>query len=202
MMNEANAVSLPLHPPAQAKGEIVAIQDDGTMWVAIHGRRWLAQRAASCLLAPEVGDVVLLFSVDRQLWLLAVLTRAHPAQAAHIHCDSDLHLSSAGTLQLQSPQFKLNAEQGTCEIDELKYRGKSVSAWVNMGRFFGKQCESIWESVSQFSQRLLRKTAQCEQVRAGQLDVKTEDFTRLHAKNTFISSKTLTKMDAKQIHMG
>jgi hypothetical protein len=201
-MNEANAFALPLHPPAQTQGEVVAIQTDGTFWVAIEGRRWLTQRAASCLLTPDVGDVVLLMTVEQQLWLLAVLTRAHPTQAAHLHCDSDLHLSSAGTLQLSSPQFKLNAAQGTCDIDELKYHGKSVSAWVNVGRFFGKQCESIWESVSQFSQRLLRKTAQCEQVRAGQLDVKTEDFTRLHAKNTFISSKTLTRMDAKQIHMG
>jgi hypothetical protein len=201
-MNEANAFALPLHPPAQTQGEVVAIQTDGTFWVAIEGRRWLTQRAASCLLKPDVGDIVLLMTVEQQLWLLAVLTRAHPTQAAHLHCDSDLHLSSAGTLQLSSPQFKLNAAQGTCDIDELKYHGKSVSAWVNVGRFFGKQCESIWESVSQFSQRLLRKTAQCEQVRAGQLDVKTEDFTRLHAKNTFISSKTLTRMDAKQIHMG
>lgn len=201
-MHDANTVSLPLHPPAQAQGEVVAIQPDGRFWVAIDGRSWLTQRAASCLLTPEVGDVALMMTVEQQFWLLAVLTRAHPEQAAHLHCDSDLHLSSAGMLQLESPQFTLNAERGTCDIDELKYHGNSVSVWVNVGRVFGKQCESIWESVTQFSQRLLRKTAQCEQVRAGQLDVKTEDFTRLHAKNTFISSKTLTKMDAKQIHMG
>jgi len=202
MSKKENTVSMPLRLPAQAEGAVVALSRDGGVEVEVQGRRWRAQRAASCLMTPETGDRVLLVNLNHQLWLLAVLERAQPEQAAQLSCNSDLHLVCGGALRLSSQQFSLQAAQGECDIDSLRYRGQSVSAWINVGRFFGKQCESVWESLSQFSQRLLRKTEQCEQVRAGQLDVRTEDFTRLHSRNTLISSKSLTKVDARQIHIG
>lgn len=202
MSKKENTLSMPLRLPAQAEGVVVAPLSENSVEVELQGRRWRTQRAASCLLTPEPGDRVLLANLNHQLWLLAVLERAQPEQTAQLGCGSDLHLTCGGALTLSSQQFSLKAAQGECDIDSLRYRGQSVSAWISVGRFFGKQCESVWESLSQFSQRLLRKTAQCEQVRAGQLDVKTEEFTRLHSRNTLISSTSLTKVDAKQIHMG
>lgn len=202
MKNSDNTFFLPITPPAQAEGEIVAVQQDGEFIVQVNGCCWRVLRAASCLLQPERGDRVLLHSVNQQLWLLAVLVRAKPQQPAVLHCESDLHLSTRGSISLHSQKFQVRAQQGECDIDEMQYRGTKLSAWVSVSRLFGKQCESVWQSISQFSQRLLRHTEQCEQVRAGQLDVKTEDFTRLHSRNTLISSKSLTKVDAKQIHMG
>lgn len=194
------AIALDL--PAQAEGDVVAADASGALQVEIQGRRWRAQRAASCLLTPEPGDRVLLVTLNHQLWLLAVLARASAQQAARISCDGDLQLECAGALSLSSQQFRLQAQQGECDISHLRYRGESLSSWVSVAHFFGRQCESVWESLSQLSQRLLRKTTQCEQVRAGQLDIKTDDFTRLHSRNTLISSQSLTKVDAKQIHMG
>jgi len=39
-------------------------------------------------------------------------------------------------------------------------------------------------------------------VRAGQIDMQASESMRLHAKNTFVTSKALVKVDAEQIHMG
>jgi hypothetical protein len=39
-------------------------------------------------------------------------------------------------------------------------------------------------------------------VRAGQLDYQAEDYARIHARNTLITSKDITKLDSEQIHVG
>lgn len=202
-MNHAEkTVALPLELPLQAEGQVVGLEPDGSVQVVSHGRRWHCPRAASCLLTPQLHDQVLLCRATDQMWLLAILVRAEPQQAAQLHCEGELTISASRKLNLSSPALQLNAERGDCDIKQLNYRGESASVWISLSRLFGKRCESVWESVSQISQRLMRRTHDIEQVRAGQLDIKTSQLTRLHAPTTFISSKTLTRIDGKQIHMG
>lgn len=193
---------LPIKPPVQDQGKVISVESDGSVQVLIAGRRWCCQRAASCLLLPEPGDLVLVHSSGMQLWLLAVLIRDCPTQPAQIHCEGELQIQATQAISLNSPQFNLTAGKGDCHVEEMKYSGKSLSAWISVSRFIGKRCESVWESLSQVSHRLMRRTIETEQVRAGQLDIKTSDFTRLHAPATFISSETLTRVDGKQIHIG
>ncbi|KQN52026.1 DUF3540 domain-containing protein [Rouxiella silvae] len=188
--------------PAQTSGQVREIKPDGSVLVHSEGRGWICQRAASCLLTPQIDDSVLLANCGQQIWLLAILTRANTLQPAVISVEGSLHISPSDTLSLTSRQFVLNADEGECQVGNMNYRGKTLSAWVNVSRVMGKCCETVWQSMTQISHRLLRKTTQLEQVRAGQLDVKVEQFTRMHAHTTLISSKTLTKIDAKQIHMG
>ncbi|KGT91499.1 DUF3540 domain-containing protein [Pantoea sp. Al-1710] len=202
-MNHAEkTVAIPLDLPLQAEGQVLALDTDYGVQVLIDGRRWHCQRAASCLLSPQVDDRVLVSRAGEQLWLLAVLVRAQPEQTAELHCEGKLTLSSSQSLSLRSPQFQLEAEHGDCQVTEMSYRGEKVSAWVTLSRVFGKRCESLWESLSQISHHLLRRTTHTEQVRAGQLDIKTSQLTRLHAPTTLISSESLTRVDGKQIHMG
>mgnify|MGYP004709987423 CR=1 FL=1 len=202
-MNHAeNTVPLPLDLPLQAEAEVLSLEPDAAVQVVIDGRRWHCQRAASCLLTPQIGDRVLLCRAGEQLWLLAVLVRAQPQHIAELHCEGQLTFSASQRLTLRSPQFELQAEHGDCQINQLNYRGDQVSAWVTLSRVFGKRCESLWESLSQISHHLLRRTTHTEQVRAGQLDIKTSQLTRLRAPTTLISSESLTRVDGKQIHMG
>lgn len=202
-MNHAKkTVTLPLDVPLQAEGLVLALEADGTVQVLIDGRRWHCQRAASCLLSPQVDDRVLLCRAAEQLWLLAVLVRAQPEQPTELHCKGALTLSTTQTLTLRSPQFQLRADHGDCHVGEMHYHGEKISAWVTLSRLLGKRCESLWESVSQISHHLLRRTTHTEQVRAGQLDIKTSQLTRLQAPTTLISSESLTRVDGKQIHMG
>lgn len=202
-MNPANnTVALPLDLPLQAEGLLLNVDANGLTQVLIDGRRWPCQRAASCLLTPQVDDRVLVYRAGEQLWLLAVLVRAQPQQAAELHCEGELSLSASQKLTLRSPQFHLEADNGECHIDQLSYRGEKVSAWITLSRIFGQRCESVWENLTQISHHLLRRTTHTEQVRAGQLDVKTSQLTRLRAPTTLISSESLTRVDGKQIHMG
>ncbi|CAI2438596.1 Protein of uncharacterised function (DUF3540) [Serratia ficaria] len=187
--------------PLQSAGIVTHCFANGSLSVESEGRGWHCQRAASCVIAPQPGDRVLIAGVDHQVWLLAVLERANP-EAAELSVPGDLHIRSDGELSLSSAALRVSAGQGDCHIGEMQYSGDKLSAWVSLSRIVGKQAESVWQTITQVSHNLLRTTRQTEQVRAGQLDMKAEDYARLHAQNTVITSKAITKVDAEQIHMG
>lgn len=188
-------------PPMQATGVVTHSFADGSLTVESEGRGWHCRRAASCLIVPHAGDTVMIASADNQIWLLAVLESVNP-QRAEVSVPGDLHILSAGELSLSGMALRVSAKQGDCHISEMNYSGDKLSAWVNLSRIVGKRAESVWQTVTQISHNLLRMTRQTEQVRAGQLDMKAEDYARLHAHNTVITSKAITKVDSEQIHMG
>ncbi len=201
MSNIYHKLAQTITPPVQASGTVTHCFADGSLMVESEGRGWHCRRAASCVIAPQAGDTALIASVDNQLWLLAVLERANP-QSAELSVPGDLHIRSAGELSLSGEALRVSAQQGDCHISEMKYSGDKLSAWVSLSRIVGKRAESVWQTVTQISHNLFRSTRQTEQVRAGQLDMKAEDYARLHAHNTVITSKAITKVDSEQIHMG
>lgn len=188
-------------PPLQSAGVVTHCFSNGSLSVESEGRGWHCRRATSCVIAPQTGDLVLITSVDNQVWLLAVLERANP-EMAELSVPGDLHIRSHGEISLSSEALRVSARQGDCHISEMQYSGDKLSAWVSLSRMVGKHAESVWQTVTQVSHNLLRTTRQTEQVRAGQLDMQAEDYARLHAQNTVITSKAITKVDAEQIHMG
>ncbi|MGY5956746.1 DUF3540 domain-containing protein [Kosakonia sp. BK9b] len=194
-------LALAAMPAGQFSARVTHGFEDGSLMVECEGRGWHCRRAVSCVIAPQAGDTVLISGVDNQMWLLAVLERANP-QCAELSVPGDLHICSSGALSLSSEALKVSASKGDCHISDMNYSGDRVSAWVTLSRVVGKRAESVWQTVTQISQSLFRTTRQTEQVRAGQLDIKAEDYLRMHAHNTVITSKAITKVDSEQIHMG
>ncbi|HEI8868147.1 DUF3540 domain-containing protein [Serratia sp. AKBS12] len=188
-------------PPLQSAGVVTHCFSNGSLSVESEGRGWHCQRAASCVIAPQAGDRVLIAGVDNQVWLLAVLERAN-STAAELSVPGDLHIRSAGEISLSSETLRVSASQGDCHINDMQYSGDKLSAWVSLSRTVGKHAESVWQTITQVSHNLLRTTRQTEQVRAGQLDMQADGYARLHAQNTVITSTAITKVDAEQIHMG
>ncbi|WP_443255982.1 DUF3540 domain-containing protein [Xenorhabdus sp. IM139775] len=192
-------------PPEQLQqivGQIVNILQDGSLVVENQDRSWHCQRAVSCLLAPEIGDMVLLMQANKQLWILAILERVQQQNPVEIKVPGDLSITAQGNLNLNSHGLNIIADNGNCHINQMQYSGESLSAWVSITKMIGNQFESVWQTVTQLSHRLFRHTTQTEQVHAGQLDMQAESYARLHAQNTVISAKAITKIDAEQIHIG
>jgi hypothetical protein len=187
--------------PMQASATVTHHFPDGSLSVESAGRGWHCRRAASCLITPQIGDCVLITTVNEQVWLLAVLESIN-AQQSELSVTGSLHICASGELSLSSHQLRVSAKQGDCHISEMNYSGDKLSAWVSLSRIVGKHAESVWQSVAQISQNLFRTTRQSEVVRAGQLDMKAEDYVRMHAQHTLITSKAITKVDSEQIHMG
>ncbi|MDR0217522.1 MAG: DUF3540 domain-containing protein [Enterobacteriaceae bacterium] len=183
-------------------GQVMNRLPDGSLMVESHHRGWHCRRAASCLLTPEPGDTVLVATVEEQLWVLAVLERNEQQNLAEISVPGSLTIAAQGALNFNSHGLNITADNGNCHINKMQYSGESLSAWVSVAQLMGNKFESVWQTITQLSQRLFRHTAQTEQVRAGQLDMQAEDYMRLHARHTMMTAKAVTKIDAEQIHIG
>lgn len=210
---------LPIYDPVHLIGSIEAAAVDGVFAVHCDGRIWHARRAASCLLAPAVGDTVLISGPDRErVYLIAVIEQADPSRhrievdgdltlatrSGAIAFDSaqDLHLKSAAALRLESETLALRADQAECVVDGMRYTGREVTATVGKTRLIGKVYEAVVDRLVQMSRNVFRTTDEVEHVRAGNLDYQAEQSARVHARYTMVTGDDLVKVDAKQIHMG
>jgi hypothetical protein len=202
-------------PPwtGSALGHVVQVLDDGRCLVEAQagGDRWHSPRAASCLLAPGVGDTVLVAGPQRDhVYLIAVITQAD-ASRSELVVDGDVTLRSRhGGIALQaqtqialaSPALTLHAQKARLEVDDMVYRGGEVRVTTLVARFIGRTCETVLDRLSVLTRSSFRLTEEVDQVRAGQIDYQARETLRLHAKNTLVTSKALVKVDADQIHMG
>ncbi|MGJ7608747.1 DUF3540 domain-containing protein [Variovorax sp. LT1R20] len=179
-----------------AEGGFLVAPQDGTA-------SWRCQRAASCLLQPTAGDTVLVAGPHHdKLYLIAVVTQADPSRA-EIVTDGDLTIRSRrGTLALEAPALALQAAKAQVDIAQMDYRGAEVRVTTLVARFVGRTLETVLDRLSVLTRSSFRLTEEVEQVRAGQIDMQASESMRLHAKNTFVTSKALVKVDAEQIHMG
>ncbi|WP_307648339.1 DUF3540 domain-containing protein [Variovorax boronicumulans] len=130
-----------------------------------------------------------------------------PAVAAHDIATGrslpDPHIRSRrGTLALEAPALALQAEKAQVDIAQMDYRGAEVRMTTLVARFVGRTLETVLDRLSVLTRSSFRLTEEVEQVRAGQIDMQASESMRLHAKNTFVTSKVLVKVDAEQIHMG
>lgn len=198
--------------PLQSAGELVNVLPDGSFVVEVDQRGLHCRKAVSCLLMPEIGDRVLVVNSDEnQLWILAVLERQQADLPNHLCVTGDLHISAqegklvmSGTEQvaINSENLSVKAQTGNCHIDKMEYSGEQLSAWVSFTHLVGQNMESLWHTISQVSTSVFRKVKKTEHVQAGQIDLSAEDYARIHAKTTLVTSDNITKMDAEQIHVG
>lgn len=188
-----------------ALGTVVQSLPDGRFVVEPQpgGAPWHCARAASCLLQPNTGDVVLVAGPQRdQLFLIAVVTQADPSQSQLV-AEGDLTIRSRrGGIALQASAFALQADKATVDITDMAYRGAEVRVTTLVARFVGRTLETVLDRLSLLTRSSFRLTEEVEQVRAGQIDMQASQSLRLHAKNTFVTSQALVKVDAEQIHMG
>ena len=84
----------------------------------------------------------------------------------------------------------------------MKYSGEAVGLRQHQSLWSASAASRCGIRSARISHSLFRKVRQTEHVRAGQLDYQAEDYARIHARNTLITSKDITKLDSEQIHVG
>lgn len=209
----------PAYDPVHLLGHVLGREPDGRYRVDCDGQPWHARRAASCLLAPQPGDEVLISGPDPdRVYLIAVTTQADPAHA-RLETTGDVVLASTnGSIALESPQevslrgqqavrvetaaLSLRTQDAHCITDRMRYVATEVQATVGTTRLIGKAYEAVLDRLSLISRLSFRTTQDVDQVRAGTLDYQAEQALRLHGDYTLVTGNELVKVDAKQIHMG
>jgi hypothetical protein len=207
------------YDPVQLLGEVTRIEDGGYCIVHCEATDWRVERAASCLLAPRVGDTVLISGpVPEQTYLIAIIRQAQPETACletqgnmviacpqgsiSMRAAQSISLESRESMALDAASLSMRADSAQCTVGQLDYLGSGARFTVGSVRLIGRACEIVMDQISQMAQNVFRLTQDTEQLRAGRIDYQAEHTARMHAQHTLVTGTDLVKVDADQIHMG
>jgi hypothetical protein len=177
-----------------------------------------ATRAASCLLEPALGDLVLLVHHARGNHVLAVLERDAEAPA-RLSTDGDLeigapggrvsvsardgiHLTTPGEAVIAADTARVSASRGEMVIGALAYLGERLTAKVERVKTVAEEVESVAGRWVQRLERAYRFISRSESVRAEYLNYEARTAFHVKAETTLVNSGGLTKIDGSQIHLG
>jgi hypothetical protein len=211
--------SYPAYDPVHLLGTLRRRDEAGRYVVQCDGHDWTVARAASCLLAPEVGDTVLISGPDpERVYLIAVIEQADPSQGAveldgalllrsrqagvTVQAAEDVRIEGRRSVQVQTQMLSLRAERAESTVGSLQYVADEVQGLVGTTRLVGRAYEAVLDSLSYLSRVAFRTASEVEHVRAGTLDYQAEQSARVHAPYTMVTADALVKVDAKQVHMG
>lgn len=179
----------------------------------------LAKRAASCLLAPEVGDSVLCGVADGSVYVLAVLERASSEREQAIEVDGDLcvrsregsvrieagegevELRAGTTARVAAPEVAVAADKGSWVGRELRLLGEHLSLSAVRISQESEYAERIAHSLKERFGKSYRDVEE-EHVRADSLTHSVRHLLRTHAETVVTTAKKLIKLDGDQIHLG
>lgn len=117
--------------------------------VKIAGKKTSALRCASCLLAPQIGDVVILLRLERELYLTHIITQ----RAAHKIIDAE-------TLLIKAQAFALQTETGQLSAQHLDIKVRNIFARVGYLKALGKRCLQYFKKTIIESERFEQNAEQ------------------------------------------
>ncbi len=177
-----------------------------------------ATRAESCLVEPAARDLVLVAHSDGEAYVLAVLKRDQPG-AMRIASDApieivsrsgDVALVAAGDVAVlagksttvTTPKLEVQAAKGRARIDDFGFVGKVATVGVTMLKTVAESAERTAGRLVERLGRSYRFIEETENVRARDIDMRTEANLQLRGEHTVVMARKIVKVDGTQIHMG
>jgi hypothetical protein len=190
---------------------------DATVEVRVGSGRCQAQRAKSCLVAPEIGDAVLCASGPAGAFVLAVLEGGEGA-VTRLAVDEDLLIQSRGRVAISSPlgvdlvsggdlamtsaELHVRAGKGSVAVEELGFFGRLLRAEVAKVALAAQEMDTVLTRLTQRAKRVFRFVEEIDQTRAGTIDMRARDLVGIRGENAVIAARVLAKVDGEQIHLG
>ncbi len=177
-----------------------------------------ARTAFSCLVTPEVDDIVLVNEVENDYYVLSVLERpteqnmtlAFPANVKLQAVDGQLDLiaakdinllTSADThmlsshLHITTGNMDINTAKLTSRTQEIESHSKDVKLYTDMLSTVAKQ-------ISQKTNVLVRWVESVETLNIGNLIQNVRKNYTSHSNQAIITAKKDMRIDGERIHMG
>jgi hypothetical protein len=194
---------------------------DGARYGAGSGaeRAWLAT-AAGCLLQPAVGDLVLASIEDGRGYILTVLERARPNDAAEISLPGDLHLRlPAGRLEVTAaqgarldagPRLETRAAQWHADFDgaRVQCRALLLTGHTLQAHWHSRTeaCAGTWYVAAQRGEThlgsSLRRVAGHDEITAQSLRQLIERDWRLQAASADLHAQRRVALQSDSVQLG
>lgn len=171
---------------------------------------WTAQRATSCLVLPQVGDLVAHVSAAAGAsYITAVLERTTDEplmlrlpSGSVIDTQNGALTLRADALTLAACSFHLEAERAQINAEQVNAVGSKASWSYSAVKVTTELLESFAERVLQFARWSQRLIDGPDQVRSRQIDYRAEQILQLQAHTVIANADKLFKADGEQIHLG
>lgn len=178
-----------------------------------------ARRAVSCLVEPEIGDMVLFCTAaDDSAYIIAVLEREEGI-AATVSFNGDLNLrldtgsfgvdardgitlASPRKISMISSELAVQAAAADLTFQQTSLTGSIFQASLEKIKLFAGSFDSLLDRLHQRVKRSYRFVEETDQVRAENIDHRAEKLLNLRGENAVINARELIKLDGEQIHVG
>lgn len=158
-----------------------------------------AQRAASCLTLPTVGDSVLVARSEDSCWIVAVLVAAGERQMAF---QGPVVRIATGEFSIDTETMRSSSRQWQATHGCIDLTAGETRAHVGLVEWIGQKLTSWFDLCYSRHRRLLREVSEIESVKCGSYDLRVSEAMLLSAENSIITSQALTKVDGAQIQVG
>lgn len=202
----------------QCLARVRAISEDGIM-VDDGGRTRLVRQATSCLIEPELGDLVLLAvpANDPGGYLLAVLERegkqatiaaagdlviTAPRGRVSVAASEGVELATPKQLGVRADELHVQARSGRVFLDECAAIVRSMFASLTKLTHVGEVLELLVDRVTQRSKHSVRAIEGLDHTQAQNVDLQAHNLVRVRADQTVINGSEVVKVDGGQIHLG
>lgn len=205
--------------PGLFTGQVVDVNKDELSVEDSGGYRLSSMLAASCLIAPGIGDRVLVARLpEGQIYVLAVLEKAGEV-ANRLEFKGDVEINaSEGSLRLNardgitmgSPKAvelvagALGLTAAECEMafSKLSVLSETVNANLSRIKLFAEKCNSMVNRAVEKYQSRAVKVDGLDQISAKSIKQTASQLLSLSAKFTSMRADKNVKIDGKQIFMG
>ncbi len=182
-----------------------------------------ARTADSCLIAPDLNDLVLCAGYPSgdgtALYILSVLVRADISRAAllnaaggltlsapdgavTIHAGQSVNILGNAGLNLTTENLSVRAGAAVLNLDSAVLESANAVASIGTLRLLGDKLLSLVKVISGHHQRASRKVAEVDQVQAGEVLVSAENQISHQAHQIVHVSTEDMRFDGARIHMG
>ncbi|MFT5505464.1 MAG: hypothetical protein ACI845_000782 [Gammaproteobacteria bacterium] len=189
-----------------------------TFLIDLDGKVINAKKAFSCLVEPEVGDLVLVSLGEVGFFILSVLERLanqnisikFPANVNMSAADGDFKIVasddidllsanstniSSKTVNLVSVEMNLNSVNLSARIHDIDTQSTNIN-------IFTRNVSVVAHQISQKTDVLVRWVEKIETANIGNLVQKIRNNLMSHSNQATFTAKNDLRIDAERIHMG
>ena len=202
----------------QEYGQVVGRENSIFTVETDHGR-YRVRRAVSCLVQPEIDDLVLVsISHSGQGHLLAVLER-EPGLTTTLAFEADvdltaengrlgltaghgLALSSNQDISLLSAKLGVTAAEGMVNVRRLSFVGAILEGSVDLVKMVADTFESFVQRFSRSAKYSYRQIDELDQLHCGRLHYKAEGTLQMRGGFSQLTAKEDVHIDGERINIG
>lgn len=181
---------------------VVEAAGSGACEIEHAGGAGRANRAASCVLRPEAGDLVLCAVTDQGLYILAVLERAAATPAVWADAAGGPVALEAPQLSVRAEDVELAARRARIRIDDFGFVGRVARSVVDSAESVARRLTWAADTVLGRAHTYVRNTAGSDIASAGQITRRAEGTLTQQSRHGIMTAKGEMRIDAERIDMG